>query len=267
MRCHFRDERADIFWSITDIKRSGTLVQILSRFVRFPNEMGNGTRLQIHTRSWIPYRVSCLRFLILATLKFLPPALRGARGPSTDKMLIVEDSERTDSCTKGWLIPCIGGQMKVQRFQSLRSWIWPATRQRVLCVRAETDGVYKRNCTGCSSELEQVRESCVWELQQMECTRGIVQGVHLNWNRSESLVCESFNRWSVQEELYRVSIWTGTGERLGVWELKTDGLCHRNCKMCPSEEGQISSESGVWELKQMECTRGIVQGVHLNWNR
>ena len=61
----------------------------------------------MHTRSFIPYGVFCLRFLILATLKFLQPAIRGTRGPSTDAVLNVEDSQRTDSCTVVWLIPCI----------------------------------------------------------------------------------------------------------------------------------------------------------------
>jgi hypothetical protein len=169
MPCYFRDKHTDIFWSNTDIKCSNTLLLILSRFVRFPNEMGNGTRFQIHTRSCIPYGVSCLRFLILATLKFIQPTIRGARGPSTDIMLSVENSQRKDSCTKVWLIPCIRGPSEVYRIQSLKSWIWSGTGHRVLCVwessmRAQTNWLYRRNCTGCSSEERQATsESGVWE--------------------------------------------------------------------------------------------------------
>lgn len=42
-----------------------------------------------------------------------------------------------------------------------------------------------------------------------------------------------------------------------------NGLCKSNCTECPSEEGQISSESGVRELKQMECATEIEEGVPL----
>jgi hypothetical protein len=119
--------------------------------------------------------------------------------------------------------------------------VWDRS-ERLWCerlMRAQTIWLYKISSTECPSEEGQIScESGVWELKQIECTRGIVQGVHLNWNMSVSLVCESLNRWTLLEKLYRVSIRTGTGERLG-----------------------------VWQLKQIDCGTEIVQGVHLNWNK
>jgi hypothetical protein len=201
MRYHFRDEHADIFWSITDIKGSSTLVLILSRFVRFPNEMGNGTRLQIHTRSCIQYGVSCLRFLILAILNFLQPALRGERGPSTARCWVLRiHKEQIVAQRFGWF-PVWGVHMKVQKFHSLRKGIWSGTDQTGLCVRAQ------------------------WELKRMDYAREIVQDVRLKRGGSAvSLVCESWSRCSAQEELYRMFIWTGTGQCVWCVRAETDGM-------------------------------------------
>jgi len=86
---------------------NGTILQ-MARYYKW-HDITNGTILQIHIRSCIPFGFSCLRFLILATLKFLQPAICGPHGPSTDTMLNVEDLQGTDSCTSVWLIPCIRG--------------------------------------------------------------------------------------------------------------------------------------------------------------
>ena len=139
-------------------------------------------------------------------MKFLHPTIRGARGPSTDTVLSVEDSQRTDSCTKVWLIPGMRGPKESPKDSDSEKLNLVCNRsESLVCegsVRAQTDGLCMRNCTGCPSEEGQISsESGVWELKQIDYTRGNVQAVHLKWNKSVSLLCQSLNRWSVLEKL------------------------------------------------------------------
>ena len=136
--------------------------------------------------------------------------------------------------------------MKVQKIQRLRSWIWSGTGQRVLYM-----GAY-------------------WEFRQIHCTREILQDVRLKKDRSAvSLVCESWNRCSVQEELYMVFIWTGTGERLGVRELKTDGLRNRNWKAVHlKEEPALKSTNSLRTanlLRTAPCRLSLCSKERKKW--
>jgi hypothetical protein len=113
------------------------VVLMLSRLVIFLNELENGTRLQIHTRSCIPHGVYFIRILILATLQCPPPALRGARGLSADTVLSVGIAQRFG------LIPLIrnpNGSPKVSEFGKL-TVDWNSSESLVCegSMRAETD--------------------------------------------------------------------------------------------------------------------------------